>query len=217
MQNVLASAVWVSLYVSASATCISAAIGIPIACRLSMTSFRGKRIVMGALNTLLAVPTVVVGLLVYSMLCRRSLFGDLGLLYTPGAMIIGQALLALPLMTVFAHTALAGVDRTAVETARMLGARRQGLVRMMIVEARLGILAAIAAAFGRLIGEVGVSMIVGGNIAGYTRTMTTSIALETSKGEFSQGLLLGGILLAVALTVNIVLQFLRSPATKRGS
>jgi len=208
MQDVL-PAVRLSLCVSIAATTLCAVFGIPLGCLIATREFATKRLLLSILNTLLSIPTVVVGLLVYSMICRRSVLGFLDLLYTPPAIIAGQVILALPIMVTFTHAAVASVDKTAAETARTLGA--DGIVTTMVTisEARLGILAAVAATFGRLIGEVGVSMIVGGNIWGYTRTMTTAIALEASKGEFVTALKLGGILLLIALAVNALLQCLR--------
>jgi len=174
-----------------------------------MRQFRGKQSLLNILHTLLSVPTVVVGLVVYSMVCRQSPLGFMGLLFTPAAMVIGQVLLALPITVVLSYTAVAAVDAAAGETARTLGAGRVAAAFTMISEGRAGILAAVTATFGRLIGEVGVAMIVGGNIAGYTRTITTAIALETSKGEVGISLQLGAILLCISLGVNLLLQFLK--------
>jgi tungstate transport system permease protein len=155
----------------------------------------------------MAIPTVVVGLFVYTLIARRAPLGSLGLLFSVPAMIIGQALLALPIMVVLAHTTFAAVERGARETALTLGAGPGAVTMTLVREARFGLMAAVAATFGRLIGEVGISMMLGGNIAGYTRTMTTAIALETSKGEFMLGLKLGFILLAIALLVNLGLRY----------
>jgi tungstate transport system permease protein len=206
------SAILISLSVSIAATMLCVAVGLPVSCFLAAAEFHGKNAVLNVLNTLLSLPTVVVGLLVYSFLCRGSILGGLGLLFTPWAMVIGQFVLALPIIVTFSHAALAGVDPTARETAATLGAGPVTAMATLLAEARFGIGAAVAATFGRLIGEVGVSMMLGGNIAGYTRTMTTTIALETSKGEFTLGLKLGCVLLVLALAVNMLLQFLRGRA-----
>jgi len=203
------SAVRLSLCVGVISTALCALVGIPAGCILAAVTFRGKRLVLCVLNTLLSIPTVVVGLLVYSMICRRSPLGFMDLLFTPSAIVIGQVLLALPIMVLFTCTAVSAVDKAAAETAITLGAGRFATAMVAISEARTGILAAVAATFGRLIGEVGVSMIVGGNIWGYTRTMTTAIALETAKGEFAVAVKLGGILLIMSLGVNMVLQSLK--------
>jgi tungstate transport system permease protein len=207
--NDLWSAVAVSLYVSCAATMLCACTGIPLGCLIASASFPGKRLLLAVLNTLLSLPTVVVGLLGYMLLCRRSPLGGLDLLYTPEAIIAGEFILALPIMIVFSHSATAAVDPAARETARILGAGKWRTILMLVSEARFGIMAAVAAAFGRLIGEVGVAMMLGGNIAGYTRTMTTTIALEASKGEATLGLELGAILLSLAVGVNIILRYLQ--------
>jgi tungstate transport system permease protein len=207
--NSFVSAILVSLKVSLAATLLCIVVGIPLGCAIAISRFGGKNILLSFLNTLLAVPTVVVGLFVYFFICSQSPLGRFHLLFTPGAIIIGQFILALPIMVVFSCTAVAAVERSALETAKMLGAQKVRAFATLIAEARFGILAAIAATFGRLIGEVGVSMMLGGNIAGYTRTMTTTIALETSKGEFALGLHLGSVLLAIALIVNFALRYFR--------
>jgi len=209
-------AVRLSLCVGLISTALCALVGIPAGCFLAEATFRGKRFVLCMLNTLLSIPTVVVGLLVYSMICRRSPLGFMELLFTPSAIVIGQVLLALPIMVLFTCTAVSAVDKAAAETAITLGAGRFATAMVAISEARTGILAAVAATFGRLIGEVGVSMIVGGNIWGYTRTMTTAIALEAAKGEFDVALQLGGILLIISLGVNMVLQSLKGDLRIRG-
>jgi tungstate transport system permease protein len=207
--NNLASAVTVSLQVSLTATALCAAVGMPLGCLIAVSAFRGKTALISVLNTLLALPTVVVGLFAYFLLCNRSPLGNMRLLFTPWAIVIGQFVLALPIMVTFSNTAVAGIQATARETAQTLGASSGAVLMTLISEARFGIMAAVAATFGRLVGEVGVSMMLGGNIAGYTRTMTTTIALETSKGEFALGLKLGAILLIIALAVNVCLQYLR--------
>lgn len=201
------SPVLVSLAVSTLATMLCVIFGVPLGFFLATHSFRAKRICLTFLNTLLALPTVVIGLLVYMLLSRQSPLGSFGLLYRIPAIIIGQFILALPLMIAFTHSAVAAVELRAKETAITLGAESFALTRTLLVESRFGIIAAIAACFGRLIGEVGISMILGGNIEGYTRTMTTAVTMEVSKGNFSYALHLGGILILIALFVNIVLQY----------
>jgi len=208
----LQSAVWVSITVSLSATALCALAGLPAGCLLALRDFAGKRAVLALLNTLLALPTVVVGLVGYLLLCRRGPLGPLHLLFTPGAIVFGEFILALPIMVVFAHAAVAGVDRAARDTARTLGAGPAALAWTLLSEARFGILAAVAATFGRLVGEVGIAMMLGGNISGYTRTMTTAIALEASKGQAGPALQLGGVLLAIAVAVNVVLRVLQGQA-----
>jgi tungstate transport system permease protein len=201
--------VYTSLSVSCIATLICMIIGVPLGFELAQRKFVGKRFVLTLLNTLLSLPTVVVGLFVYVLICRRSPLGSMGLLFTTTAIVIGQAVLALPIMITLTHSAVVAVEKAARETAITLGARGFMLRKTMLMEARFGIMAAVVATFGRLIGEVGISMMLGGNIEGYTRTLTTAIALETSKGEFSYGLKLGFILLMIALLVNIVFRYLQ--------
>ena len=205
----LLSAILVSLKASVIATIICTILGVPLGLAIASNEFKGKQALVTVLNSLLAIPTVVVGLFVYSQLCRGSLLGEMHLLFSVPAIIIGQVILALPIAATFSLSAVSAVDRTARETATMLGVGNVALGAIMISEARYGIMAAIAATFGRLIGEVGISMMLGGNIMGVTRTMTTAIAFETSKGEFAMGLQLGGILLLIALGVNLLFRFLQ--------
>jgi len=212
MTTEIVSAVNVSCYTSILSTLIASAVGIPLACFLALVPFKGKNSVITVLKTLLALPTVVIGLIAFSMLCRGSVLGRYHLLFSPAAIIIGQTILALPIVIVFSFTAVKVVVEHASETLRTFGTGTTRLFVALVSEARYGILAAIAATFGRLIGEVGISMMLGGNIEGFTRTMTTAIALETSKGELVYSLQLGAILMAIALTVNIGLKFLRGSA-----
>ena len=203
------SAVWVSLRTSFIAIVLASLISVPIGFLVATQNFRGKRPIVTLLNTLMALPTVVVGLIVYSFLSRQGPLGPLGLLYTPTAMVLGQFILATPIVAALTLTAVQGIDPRVRETAITLGASRLQLALTMTTEARFAITAAIIAGFGRIIAEVGSAMMLGGNIRGYTRTMTTTIALETSKGEFGLGIALGIILLAVAFTINILFQTLQ--------
>lgn len=197
-----------SLQVSIMATVLAAIIGLPIGFVVATVDFRGRAGVRVVLNTLTAVPTVVVGLLAYMLLSRRGVFGPLGLLYTPSAMVIGETALVVPLMGALTMAVVGGADPRIAETALTLGASRLRAVLTVLSEVRLGILGAVAATFGRLISELGVALMVGGNIEGATRTMTTAIALETGKGEFALGFALGLILLVLALAVNLLVSFL---------
>ena len=196
------SAVAVSLRVSSMAIGLACLAGIPLGLLIGVRDFFGKSLVVTVLNTLMALPTVVVGLVVYALLSRRGPLGVLGLLYTPKAMVIGQVFLALPILTALSLSATQAVDSRARRTALALGA--------IMREARFGILASVMAGFGRVIAEVGCAMMLGGNIRGYTRTMTTAIALETGKGRFELGIALGIVLLFIAFTVNLFTQVLRS-------
>ena len=203
------SAVFVSLQVAGTATVICALLGVPLGFAVAVGRFRGRQVVITLLNTLMALPTVVVGLFIYAFITRRSLLGPLDLLFTKKAMIVGEVILALPIVIALTSSGIATLDRAVRETAMTLGAGRLQMSATMMWEGRFALMAAIAAAFGRLIGEVGISMILGGNIAASTRNITTAIALETSKGEFSLAMALGIILLAVALAVNFLLRYLQ--------
>jgi len=155
----------------------------------------------------MAVPAVVVGLTVYLLLSRSGPFGDLKQLFTQTAMVIGQVVLALPLLVAMIHAALQAADRRAWETALTLGASRSRAMLTLMHEVRFGLIAAVIAGFGRVIAEVGVSLMVGGNILHHTRNIPTAIALETSKGDFAQGIALGAVLLFLALLLNFFLNF----------
>lgn len=203
------STVWTSLSVSLLAIGVAALLGVPIGLLIALRNFYGKRLVLTLLNTLMALPTVVVGLLVYGLLSRQGPFGEMGLLFSPMAMMIGQTVLATPIVTNYTLGAVTAADNRILPTVLTMGASPlQGLLQLLL-EIRFGIVAAIAAGFGRIVAEVGVAMMLGGNIRGYTRTMTTSIALETSKGEFAFALALGIILMIVALLVNLFLNSLQ--------
>lgn len=199
---------FMSLRVSLLATVLASMLGIPIGFVVATGRFRGRGGVRLLLNTLTAVPTVVVGLLTYAVLSRRGLLGHLGLLYTPSAMVIGETILVTPLMAALTVAVVGGADPRLAETALTLGASRWHAALTVLAEVRLGILGALAATFGRLISELGVALMVGGNIEGATRTMTTAIALETGKGEFALGFALGLLLLAMALVVNLIVTLL---------
>ncbi len=208
------SAVRISLGVAACSTLLSAATGIPVGFVIGISDFRGKRALTLILNTLMAVPTVVIGLIGYSILSRSGPFGRFGLLFTPVAMVLGQWVLALPLVAGLSLAATSTIDRRAWNTALTLGSGSIKASWMMLCEGRCAYLAAVIAGFGRVFGEIGISLMLGGNIRSYTRTMTTTIALETSKGEFGLGLALGSILLLVALAVNFFLQILQGKAKR---
>lgn len=199
--------VGVSLKVSLTALLFAALIGVPLGLFLALGSFPGKRAAVTVVNTLMGLPTVVVGLLGYSFLSRRGLLGPWRLLYTPSAMMIGQFVLALPIVAALSLAAVSGVSRRASRAALTLGASPFQKNRLILGEARFAVLAAVVAGFGRIFAEIGVSTMLGGNIQGYTRNIPTAIAFETAKGEFALGLALGLVLLAIALGVNLFLQF----------
>jgi len=201
--------IYISLKVSLHSTVIAGLIGVPAGFCIAFNEFSGKRAVITTLNSLLALPTVVVGLLVYAFISRRGLLGMLDLLYTQKAMIIGQVILILPIVASLTIAAISQIDERYRKTAMTLGATpfQTGLV--IFREARLGIIAAIIASFGRVIAEIGVSMMLGGNAKGYTRTMTTAMALEYDKGEFVLGVALGIVLLLVSFLINIIFNYLQ--------
>jgi tungstate transport system permease protein len=196
-----------SLAVSGGATVLAALAAIPAALLLALKEFRGKRFLVGVVNTALSVPAVLIGLLVYGLVNRRGPMGTLGLLFTPGAMILAQALLAFPIITALALAALQGIARDARDLALSLGANRLQLALAVIRQGRFAFLTALIAGFSRVIGETGMTLMVGGNIKGQTRVLTTAISLETMKGNFEFGIALGIVLLLAAMAINILLQW----------
>ncbi len=202
-------AVRTSLECSICSTVIAAGIGVPLGTMVAIRHFRFKRVVVTLLNTALAVPTVVVGLVLYGLLSRHGPLGALGLLFTPAALVIGQSVLAVPIVSAYALSAVQGADARVLPTALTLGCGPVQSTLLVLNEVKASVTAAVIAGFGRVISEVGVAMMLGGNIRRYTRTMTTAIALETSKGEFAFGLALGLILVGVALAVNVVFNHLQ--------
>ena len=204
--------IYVSLKVSSISTLIASVVGIPAGFFIAFEEFRGKRLLVTVLNTLLALPTVVVGLFVYAFISRRGIFGPLDLLYTQKAIIIGQVILIIPIVTTFTISAISRIDERYRKTAMTLGANALQTGWVIIREARFGIVAAVVAAFGRVIAEVGISMMLGGNAKGFTRTMTTAMALEYDKGEFVLGVALGIVLLSVSFGVNLCFNFMQGKA-----
>lgn len=207
-REVLATAA-VSLGLATLSTLLAASAGVPLGLAIGLGRFRGKRLLSTVLHALLALPTVLIGLLFYTALSSRGVFGEGRLLFTRPAIVLGQFVLILPLVTALAHAAAEGVDRRVRLTAETLGATRSRTMWTVLCEGHGAFLAAVVAGFGRVFGEVGISMMLGGNIRGYTRTITTSIVLETSKGEVALGIALGLVLMTVALLVNLVLLWLR--------
>ena len=195
--------VGVSLKVSSISTFIAAIMGVPSGFLIAFSEFRGKRLVITLLNTLLALPTVVIGLLVYTFISRRGVFGTYDLLYTQKAIIIGQVILIVPIITTLTISAVSRLDDRYRKAALTLGANLRQTAWVIIREARFAITAAVVMAFGRVIAEVGISMMLGGNAKGFTRTMTTAMALEYDKGEFVLSVALGLVLLSVSFIVNI--------------
>ena len=198
--------VWTSLYVSLIAVLVATLISLPLGVLVALNNFKGKNFLQTCLNTLMALPTVVVGLLLYGLLNRQGLLGDMALLYTPVAIIIGQCVLIIPVVWNLTIAAVNSADPRLAMTCSSLGASHLQRSLIYMSEVRFALIAAVVTGFGRAIGEVGIAMMLGGNIDGYTRTMTTAIALETSKGDFEFALALGFMLLFVAFIVNTVLQ-----------
>ena len=203
------SAVSTSLVVSGSSIVLASFVGIPAGISIATREFPLKRVLLTLLNSLMAMPTVVLGLLVYAVISRQGVLGSWNLLFTPTGMILGLTLLALPIVANYSLSAVKGADPRIVPTALTLGATRFQSLLQLTREVRFGILAAIIAGFGRVISEVGAAMMLGGNIRGYTRTMTTAIALQTEQGEFAYGLALGIILMGVALAINALLTYVQ--------
>ena len=198
-----------SVSISLIAALIAGAVAIPAGIIMALNQFTGKQIIQHVLNTLMAMPTVLIGLLLYGLLSRLGPLGHLELLYTPAAIVIAEAILIFPIMMNLAIAAVTTADPRLVPTLISLGAKPFALAVQVAKQTRFIMLAAIITGFGRAIGEVGAAMMVGGNIEGYTRTMTTAIALETSKGEFEVGLALGLLLLIIAFFVNFILSLLQ--------
>jgi len=198
-----------SLAIATTSCLLATALCIPLGGLIHFNNFPGKRALINAIQTLYSVPTVVVGLLVFLMFSRAGPLGDMGLLFTPTVMVVGQAVLITPILIGLTISALSGVDKAVSETATALGADRVQSSLLVMREARFGMLTAIVMGFGRAISEVGLAMMVGGNIRGFTRVLTTAIALETSKGDIELSIALGIILITVALIINIALNRLQ--------
>jgi tungstate transport system permease protein len=206
--------VYVSLKVSFFSTLLSSLLGVPAGFLIAYNELRGKRAVITVLNSLLALPTVVVGLVVYAFISRRGILGILDLLYTQSAMVVGQIILIFPIVACLTIAAVSRIDERYRKTALTLGANTFETAKVIFREARFALVAAIIAAFGRVIAEVGVSMMLGGNAKGFTRTMTTAMALEYDKGEFVMGVALGIVLLLISFAMNILFNYVQG-RTKR--
>lgn len=209
----LVEIVLLSLRVSLSAAMLGFVIGVPCGAVLALWRFPGRRLLIAFANALLGLPPVVVGLFVYLMLTRSGPLGSLGWLFTPSAMILAQTILTLPIIIALSHRACESTWMQHGDSLRIVGASRVRALPMVFAMARTGLVTAFIAAFGRAIAEVGAIIVVGGNIRGYTRTMTTAIALETSRGDLALALGLGLILITISLAVSTAaLMFSTSPA-----
>ncbi len=194
-----------TLQVSGLATLISLALGVPLGTFLALGAFRGRRLAIGTVNAGMGLPPVVVGLIVSILLWRSGVLGMLGLIYTPAAMVIAQVVISLPIVTGLTVAAMQQLDPALRLQILALGASRWQYLRLLVREIRLPLLAAAMAGFGAVISEVGASMMVGGNVAGQTRVLTTATVLEVSKGNFETAIALSGLLLALIFIVNAVL------------
>ncbi|MFH1504185.1 MAG: ABC transporter permease [Candidatus Omnitrophota bacterium] len=197
--------VFVSLRISFTATLLAGIFGVPFGIWVSIGNLKRKKFLRVVLSTLMSLPTVVVGLVLYSFLSRKGPLGSFGMLFTPAAMILGQAILAFPIIAAFTSSGIKNLGETPLKAAGLLGAGRIEAGLLLVKEAKLIIATSVLAGFGRVFSEIGVSMMLGGNIRFYTRNITTAIALETSKGNFELGIALGIVLLAIAFLVNIVI------------
>ena len=194
-----------SLGIGLTSIAIGSAICIPLAGLIHFNQFWGKRFLVSLIQTFYSIPTIVIGLFVFVMISNAGPLGGLGILYTPAAIITGQVLLITPILLGLIISAFRGVDQTILDTARSMGASGWQIAVLVIKEARFGVMAAVIMGFGRAISEVGISLMVGGNIWNRTRVMTTAIYLEAGKGDIELALALGIILIFIALVVNIIM------------
>ena len=211
----LVEIVVLSLRVSLSAVAIAALLGLPLGAAIAVGRFPGRQTVIVVLNALMGLPPVVVGLLVYLLLSRAGPLGALGVLFTPSAMVVAQTILILPIIAALSRQAIEDAWREYEEQLRSLGAGRMSAALTLLWDTRFSLLTTILAGFGRAAAEVGAVMIVGGNIDGVTRVMTTTIALETSKGDLPLALGLGMILIAIVIAVNAAAHLTRELAQRR--
>ncbi|MES2320601.1 MAG: ABC transporter permease [Pseudomonadota bacterium] len=209
--------IWISMKTSLLALALAAPVAVALGYMIASHCFRGRRVVIWLVQATLSMPTVLVGLLLYLLLSRHGPWGGLHLLFTQPGVMLGQFVIAMPVLVAFTLAAVQAADPRYAETAIAHGASRWRTMLTVLHEVRFGVMAAVISGFGRVISEVGCALMVGGNIAGETRTITTAIALETSKGDFAQGIALGMVLIALALLMNGALLFLQGDAhTARG-
>ena len=203
------TAVWATLKVSTCSMFLSVVAGLPCGFLIGYFDFKGKKHLRTILDTLLALPTVFIGLAVYAFISRQGPLGEMGLLFTLTGIAIGQTILAFPIVTAITASIVENIDQDLKLTLVSLGAGKRNIIATCLWEVRYGILTAAVTAYGRVLTEVGISMMVGGNIKYHTRTITTAIALETNKGMFADGIALGVVLISIAFIVNLSLSFLR--------
>jgi tungstate transport system permease protein len=208
--------IWISLKTSMLALVLAAPLAVGLGYAIASSRFRGRRAVIWLVQATLSLPTVLVGLLLYMLLSRHGPWGGMHLLFTQPGVMLGQFVIALPVLVAFTLAAVQAADPRYAETAVALGASRWRTMTSVLHEVRFGVMAAVISGFGRVISEVGCALMVGGNIAGETRTITTAIALETSKGDFAQGIALGMVLVMLALLMNGALMFVQGDAHNAG-
>ncbi len=213
--STLLGIVWLSLGVSLTAVAAATAIGLPLGAALAIRRFPGRQVLLVALNALMGFPPVVVGLLVYLLLSRAGPLGELGLLFTPAAMVVAQAILVIPIIAGLSRQVLEDAWHEYEEQLRSLGATPSAAAATLVWDTRYSLVTVVLAGFGRAAAEVGAVMIVGGNIDGVTRVMTTAISLETSRGDLPLALGLGIILIAVVFVINAAAQMIKSAAVRR--
>jgi len=194
-----------SLRISITSALLASIICLPLSSLIHFKQFRGKRFLISLIQTFYSIPTVAIGLFVFVLFSRAGPLGGLDLLFSPAVMVVGQMILIIPILLGLTISALSGVDKTILDTARSLGASGFQIAVVVLREARFAVMAAVIMGFGRAISEVGISLMVGGNIRGFTRVITTAISLETSKGDLELSIALGIILIIIALIINIVL------------
>jgi tungstate transport system permease protein len=204
-----------SLQVSLSAVALATALGLPLGAAVAVGRFPGRHALIVLLNALMGLPPVVVGLVVYLLLSRAGPLGELGLLFTPAAMVVAQTVLITPIIAALARQAIEDAWREYEEQLRSLGASRMSAALTLVWDTRFSLLTAVLAGLGRASAEVGAVMIVGGNIDGVTRVMTTTIALETSKGDLPLALGLGVVLIAMVLVINAAAMVIKEAAQRR--
>ena len=194
-----------SLRISVTSALLASLICLPLGSLIHFHHFPGRRILINLIQTFFSIPTVAIGLFVFVLFSRAGPLGGLSLLFTPVVMVVGQMILITPILLGLTISALSGVDKTILDTARSLGASGFQTAIVVLREARFAVMAAIIMGFGRAISEVGIALMVGGNIRGFTRVITTAISLETSKGDLELSIALGIILISIALVINIIL------------
>ncbi|MFC1953490.1 ABC transporter permease [Chloroflexota bacterium] len=194
-----------SLSFATASTLLASIICLPLASLIHFKNFPGKRSLLNLIQTFYSIPTVVIGLFVFVFFRRIGPFGDMGLLFTPATIVIGQMILIIPILLGLTISAIRGVNRDITDTAISLGASDLQITLLILKEARFAVMAALIMGFGRAISEIGISLIVGGNIKDFTRTITTAISLETSRGDIELSFALGLILISITLIINIIL------------